>query len=59
LACTAMNRGCKHPAASASLNSRATRLPRWPSEHEQAERAYQVFVAHWQPTKPSSTRAPV
>jgi hypothetical protein len=26
---------------------------------EQAERAYPVFVAHWQPTKASSTRAPV
>jgi transposase len=26
---------------------------------EQAERAYQVFVAHWQPTKPTGTRAPV
>jgi transposase len=25
---------------------------------EQAERAYQVFVAHWQPTKPTGTRAP-
>jgi len=26
---------------------------------EQAERAYQVFVAHWQATKPTGTRAPV
>ena len=26
---------------------------------EQAERAYQVFVEHWQPTKPTGTRAPV
>jgi transposase len=26
---------------------------------EQAERAYQVFVAHWQPIKPTGTRAPV
>jgi hypothetical protein len=25
---------------------------------EQAERAYQVFVAHWQATKPTGTRAP-
>ena len=26
---------------------------------EQAERSYQVFVAHWQPTKPTGTQAPV
>ena len=26
---------------------------------EQAERAYQVFVAHWQPTKPTGSRAQV
>ena len=26
---------------------------------EQAERAYEVFVAHWQPTKPTGTRAPL
>jgi hypothetical protein len=26
---------------------------------EQAERAYQVFVADWQATKPTGTRAPV
>jgi transposase len=26
---------------------------------EQAERAYQVFVSHWQPTKPGVTRAPI
>ena len=25
---------------------------------EQAERTYQVFVAHWQPTRPGGTRAP-
>lgn len=25
---------------------------------EQAERAYQVFVAHWQPRKPTNSRAP-
>jgi transposase len=26
---------------------------------EQAGRAYEVFVAHWQPTKPTGTRAPL
>jgi hypothetical protein len=26
---------------------------------EQAERAYQVFVAHWQTSKPTGNRAPI